>query len=56
MKDKARGKLEEIKGKLTADRREEATGKVRQAAGEAKRIGQDVRDQQNRPADDPDRS
>jgi uncharacterized protein YjbJ (UPF0337 family) len=59
MKDKAKGKLEEIKGKVTGDQAEEMKGKARQAAGEAKRIGRDARDEFNERIerkDDPDRS
>jgi len=55
MKDKAKGKLEEIKGKLTGDKPEEVKGKARQNVGEAKRVGRDVRDEFNqRPDDRPD--
>lgn len=45
MKDKAKGKLEEIKGKVTGDRVTEARGKARQTVGEARRLARDVRDE-----------
>jgi uncharacterized protein YjbJ (UPF0337 family) len=52
MKDKARGKAEEIKGKVTGNRREEMKGKARQAVGNVKRtvrdVKQDVRKEANR--------
>lgn len=41
MKDQVRGKAEEIKGKVTGNRREEMKGKARQVVGNVKR---DVRD------------
>jgi len=41
---KARGKLEETVGKLTGDRREEATGKVRQVQGDAQESLGDLQD------------
>lgn len=42
LKDKIKGKAEEIKGKLTGDRAEELKGKGRQAVGEVKRVGKEV--------------
>lgn len=45
MKDKAKGKAQEAKGRATGDRAGQAKGKARQAAGETKRIGRDVRDE-----------
>jgi uncharacterized protein YjbJ (UPF0337 family) len=44
MKDQIRGKAEEIKGKVTGDRREEIKGKARQAVGNVKRTVRDVKD------------
>lgn len=37
MKDKAQGKLEELKGKATGSKTEELKGKGRQKVGDAKR-------------------
>ena len=45
MKDKIRGKAEELKGKATGDRSAELKGKARQAAGEAKRVVRDLREE-----------
>lgn len=39
MKDKVKGKAEELKGKATGDRVEELKGKGRQAVGEVKQSG-----------------
>jgi uncharacterized protein YjbJ (UPF0337 family) len=44
MKDQVRGKAEEIKGKLTGDRREEIKGKARQKVGNVKRTVRDVKE------------
>jgi uncharacterized protein YjbJ (UPF0337 family) len=43
MKDQVRGKAEELKGKLTGDRKEELKGKARQKVGDAKRVVRDVK-------------
>ena len=47
MKERVQGKTEEIKGKVTGDKRLEAKGKARQKVGEvkeaAKSIGYDLR-------------
>jgi len=42
MKDKIAGKVEELRGRLTGDRRRQVEGKGRQVVGEAKRIGKEV--------------
>ncbi|HEY2597657.1 MAG TPA: CsbD family protein [Candidatus Dormibacteraeota bacterium] len=42
MKDQARGKAEEIKGKITGDKAEELRGKARQTAGNAKSQVRDI--------------
>jgi uncharacterized protein YjbJ (UPF0337 family) len=44
MKDQIKGKAEELKGKVTGDRVEEAKGKARQQWGDAKAKARDVRD------------
>jgi uncharacterized protein YjbJ (UPF0337 family) len=44
MKDQVRGKAEEIKGKVTGNRREETKGKARQAVGNFKRTVRDVKE------------
>jgi uncharacterized protein YjbJ (UPF0337 family) len=44
MKDQVRGKAEEIKGKVTGDKKEELKGKVRQTAGNAKRAFRDIKE------------
>jgi uncharacterized protein YjbJ (UPF0337 family) len=44
MKDQIKGKAEELKGKVTGDRGEEAKGKVRQQWGDVKAKARDVRD------------
>ena len=43
MKDQVRGKAEELKGKVTGDRKEELKGKARQAVGNVKRAVRDVK-------------
>jgi uncharacterized protein YjbJ (UPF0337 family) len=43
MKDQARGKAEEMKGKLTGDKSEELKGKARQTAGNAKSAVRDIK-------------
>jgi len=52
MKDQIRGKAEELKGKVTGDRREEMKGKARQGVGNVKKdvrdVRDDVRDEMNR--------
>jgi hypothetical protein len=42
MKDKIRGKMEELRGRLTGDQGEQAKGKGRQVVGEAKRVGKEI--------------
>ena len=42
MKDKLRGRFEEMWGKLTGDRREEWKGKGRQAVGGVKQTGKEI--------------
>ena len=42
MKDQVRGKAEELKGKVTGDKKEELKGKARQTAGNAKRAVRDI--------------
>jgi uncharacterized protein YjbJ (UPF0337 family) len=42
MKDKMRGKIEEVKGKVTGDRAEEMKGKARQKVGGAKQVGKEI--------------
>ena len=53
MKDKVRGKTEEIKGKVTGDRKGELKGQARQKVGDVKRavrdIKGDVREAANKP-------
>ena len=44
MKDQIKGKAEELKGKATGDRKEEAKGKAHQEIGDAKAKARDVRD------------
>jgi uncharacterized protein YjbJ (UPF0337 family) len=44
MKDQVRGKAEEIKGKLTGNRREEIKGKARQKVGNVKSTVRDVKE------------
>jgi uncharacterized protein YjbJ (UPF0337 family) len=43
MKDQVRGKAEEIKGKLTGNRKVELKGKARQKLGEAKSAVRDIK-------------
>jgi len=43
MKDQVRGKAEELKGKVTGDRKEELKGKARQKVGDVKRAVRDVK-------------
>ncbi len=45
MKDKIQGKIEETKGKVTDDPAEIEKGRLRQAAGETKRVARDVVDE-----------
>jgi uncharacterized protein YjbJ (UPF0337 family) len=45
VKDKAKGRFEEIKGRVTGDRVTEARGKARQTVGEARRVARDVREE-----------
>jgi uncharacterized protein YjbJ (UPF0337 family) len=42
MEDKIRGKIEELKGKVTKDKPEELKGKGRQKVGEVKDTARDV--------------
>lgn len=44
MKDKIQGKGEELKGKVTGDKTEEAKGKGRQGVGDLKNAGREIRD------------
>jgi len=44
MKDQVRGKAEEVKGKVTGNRTEEAKGKLRQQVGKAKGKVRDVKE------------
>lgn len=44
MKDKIQGKAEELKGRVTGDRTEEAKGKARKQLGKAKDKVRDVRE------------
>ena len=44
MKDQVRGKAEEIKGKVTGDKKEELKGKARQTVGNAKRAFRDIKE------------
>ncbi len=44
MKDKIQGKAEELKGRITGDKSEEAKGKARQQWGDAKDTVRDVRE------------
>ena len=44
MKDQIKGKAEELKGKLTGDRGEEAKGKARQELGNVKAKARDIRE------------
>jgi len=44
MKDQVKGKAEELKGKATGDRAEEAKGKARQEWGDAKAKARDTRE------------
>ena len=44
MKDKIQGKAEEVKGKLTGDKAEEAKGDARQAVGGLKQDAREVKD------------
>jgi uncharacterized protein YjbJ (UPF0337 family) len=43
MKDQIRGKVEEMSGKVSGDKRQEMKGKARQAMGNLKRTARDVR-------------
>ena len=43
MKDQVRGKAEEIKGKVTGDRKVELKGKARQKVGDAKQAVRDIK-------------
>lgn len=56
MKDQIEGKGEELKGKLTGDRSEEAEGKARQKMGDAKAKArdakEDVREEWNKHTDE----
>jgi hypothetical protein len=53
VKDKIQGKAEEVKGKLTGDRKAELKGKAQQAVGEAKRLARDLGvEPQRRPVED----
>ena len=56
MKDKIKGKAEEIKGKLTGNRVEELKGKGRQTVGEAKRVGKELAYDAEHPKQPADRS
>jgi len=51
MKDQIRGKIEELKGKLTGDKGEEMKGKLRQTVGNAKSTARDVREDMREEAD-----
>jgi uncharacterized protein YjbJ (UPF0337 family) len=42
MKDKMKGKAEEIKGKVTNDRSQELKGKARQRVGSVKQTGKEL--------------
>ena len=42
MKDKILGKVEELRGRLTGDRAQQARGKGRQVVGGAKQVGKEV--------------
>ena len=44
MKDKLRGKAEELKGRLTGDESEKAKGDARQRVGDVKDTARDVRE------------
>lgn len=44
MKDKLQGKAEEVKGKVTGDKSEEAKGDARQALGGAKQDAREIKD------------
>ena len=54
MKDQVRGKAEELKGKVTGDRKTELKGKARQKVGDVKRavrdVKGDVREAANKPS------
>jgi uncharacterized protein YjbJ (UPF0337 family) len=56
MKDKIKGKAEEVKGKLTDDKGEELKGKARQVKGEAEqkidRIADEAEDRKKNHRDD----
>jgi len=43
MKDQVRGKAEEIKGKVTGDRKTELKGRARQKLGKAKSTVRDIK-------------
>jgi len=43
MKDRVRGKAEELKGKVTGDKKVELKGKARQKVGDAKRAVRDIK-------------
>ena len=44
MKDRIKGKVEEIRGRLTGDKVEELKGKARQKVGEGKQTANELRD------------
>jgi uncharacterized protein YjbJ (UPF0337 family) len=58
MKDEVKGKVDELKGKLTGDKPEEMKGKAEQAGDKVRRNARDVRDDltehDERPAGEPD--
>jgi uncharacterized protein YjbJ (UPF0337 family) len=44
MKDAVKGKVEEVKGKITGNKGEEMKGKARQATDRIQRVGRDIRE------------
>ncbi len=56
MKDEIKGKADELKGKLTGDKKEEWKGKAEQEGDKMRRNARDVRDDltDDTPARDPD--